>query len=343
MWNHPSKIFAMTAKCAEATNAGRGSMELRHLRYFVAVAEELHFTRAAERLGIKQPPLSFQIRQLERELGTSLFHRLTRGVELTESGTLLLDEARWVLDQVERIKAGVQSRGRGETGCIHLGFAGATCFQPLVPGIISAHRERYPSVLVSPEERNTPLLVAGLRSGEIDVAFIRPPLSDSEGLEVELLVEEPMVIALPESHPRARDRSLPLAALAEETFILFPRAVAPDLHDTIIASCLRAGFSCKLSQDAPQILTTVLMVAAGLGVSIVPQSITQIRLAGVAYIQVEGEAPRAPISLAYRRDDRSTRVRNFVASARRHSRAAHQSAEPSKAHGNAFCVSTLME
>jgi DNA-binding transcriptional LysR family regulator len=343
MWNHQSRLLAMTAKCAEATNAGRGSMELRHLRYFVAVAEELHFRRAAERLGIKQPPLSCQIRQLERELGTSLFRRLTRGVELTETGTLLLDEARRILDQVERIKAGVQSRARGETGCIHLGFAGATCFQPLVPGIIRAHRERYPGVLVSPEERNTPLLVAGLRSGEIDVAFIRPPLRDCEGLEVEPLVEEPMVILLPESHPRAGDRSMPLAALAAENLILFPRAVGPGLHDAIIASCQRAGFSCKLSQDSPQILTTVLMVAAGLGVSIVPQSIAQIRLAGVAYIPIEGDAPRAPISLAYRRHDRSTTVRNFVASARRHSRTAHQSAEPSKVYSNAFCVSTLIE
>jgi DNA-binding transcriptional LysR family regulator len=343
MWNHHSRLLAITAKCVAATNAGRGSMELRHLRYFVAVAEELHFTRAAERLGIKQPPLSLQIRQLERELGASLFHRLTRGVELTESGALLLDEARGILDQVERIKAGVQSRARGETGCIHLGFAGATCFQPLVPGIIRAHRERYPGVLVSPKQRDTPLLVAGLRSGEIDVAFIRPPLGGGEGLEVEPLVEEPMVIVLPESYPRADDRSMPLEALAEETFILFPRAVAPDLHDAIIASCQRAGFSCKLGQDAPQISTTVLMVAAGLGVSIVPQSIAQIRLAGVAYIPIEGDAPRAPISLAYRRDDRSTTVRNFVASARRHSRTAHQSAQPSKVHSNAFCVSTLIE
>jgi DNA-binding transcriptional LysR family regulator len=343
MWNHQKRLLAVTAKCAEPTNAGRGTMEFRHLRYFVAVAEELHFTRAAERLGIKQPPLSCQIRQLERELGTSLFHRLTRGVELTETGTLLLDEARRILDQVERIKAGVQSRARGETGCIHLGFAGATCFQPLVPGIISAHRERYPGVLVSPEERNTPLLVAGLRSGEIDVAFIRPPLHDSEGLEVEPLVEEPMVIVLPESHPRAGDRSMALAALAEETLLLFPRTVGPGLHDAIIASCQRAGFSPKLGQEAPQISTTVHMVAAGFGVSIVPQSIAQIHLAGVAYIRIEDEAPRAPISLAYRRDDRSTTVRNFVASARRHSRTAHQRAEPSKVQSNAFCVSTLIE
>jgi DNA-binding transcriptional LysR family regulator len=343
MWNHQSRLLAMTAKCAEATNAGRGSMELRHLRYFVVVAEELHFRRAAERLGIKQPPLSLQIRQLEQELGTSLFHRLTRSVELTETGTLLLDEARRILDQVERIKAGVQSRARGETGCIHLGFACATCFQPLVPGIIRAHRERYPSVLVSPEQRNTPLLVAGLWSGEIDVAFVRPPLNDGEGLEVEPLVEEPMVIVLPESHPRAGDRSMPLAALAEETLILFPRTIGPGLHDAIIAGCQGAGFSPKLGQEAPQISTTVHMVAAGFGVSIVPQSIAQIHLAGVAYICIEDEAPRAPISLAYRRDDRSTTVRNFVASARRHSRTAHQSAEPPMVYSNAFRVSTLIE
>ena len=332
----------MTEERAEQGNAGRGTMDLRHLRYFVAVAEELHFTRAAERLGIKQPPLSCQIRQLERELGTSLFRRLTRGVELTETGVLLLDEARGILDQVERIKAAVQSRARGETGCIHLGFAGATCFQPLVPRIIRTYRERYPGVLVSPEGRNTPLLVAGLRSGEIDVAFVRPPLSDGEGLAVEPLVEEPMVIVLPEWHPRAGDRSMPLAALAEETLILFPRTIGPGLYDAIIESCQRAGFSSKLGQEAPQISAMVHMVAAGFGVSIVPQSITQIHVKGVAYLRIEGEAPRAPISLAYRRDDRSTVVRNFVASARRHSRAAHESTEPSKVYVNAIRVSALI-
>jgi len=333
----------MTAQSAEPINARRRTMELRHLRYFVAVAEELHFTRAADRLGIKQPPLSLQIRRLERELGTSLFHRLTRGVELTETGALLLDEARGILDQAERIKAGVQCRARGETGCIRLGFAGATCFQPLVPGIIRAYRERYPSVLVSPEQINTPPLVAGLRSGEFDVAFVRPPLSDGEGLAVEPLVEEPMVIVLPEWHPGAGDRSMPLAALAEETLILFPRTIGPGLHDAIIASCQRAGFSAKLGQEAPQISTTAHMVAAGFGVSIVPQSIAQIRLAGVAYIGIEGEAPRAPISLAYRRDDRCTIVRNFVASARRHARAAHESGQPSRVYGDAARAPTLVD
>src|SRR5260370_10043910 len=157
-----SRCFAMTAQCAEPINARRRTMELRHLRYFVAVAEELHFRRAAERLGIKQPPLSLQIRQLERQLGTSLFRRLTRGVELTETGALLLDEARGILDQAERIKAGVQCRARGETGCIPLGFAGATCFQPLVPGIILAYRDPYPRALVAPDQSTPPPFLPGL-------------------------------------------------------------------------------------------------------------------------------------------------------------------------------------
>ncbi len=295
-------------------------MDLRHLRYFVAVAEERHFTRAAERLGIKQPPLSLQIRQLEREMGTSLFRRLTRGVELTEAGTLLLDEARRILEQVERTKASVQSRARGETGHIHVGFAGATYFQPRVPEIIRAYRECYPSVVLSPEQSNTPRLIEGLRSGAVDVAFVRPPLSNGEGLVVQPVVEEPMRIVLSSKHPHAGSRSVPLAALAQETLILFPRAIGPGLYDSIIASCQRAGFSPTLGQEAPQIPSIVYLVAAGFGVSIVPQSIEQIHAEAVAYVRIEGEAPRAPIGLAYRRDDHSAVVHNFVALARQRAR-----------------------
>jgi DNA-binding transcriptional LysR family regulator len=307
----------MAAQFTNSINASRGIMELRHLRYFVAVAEELHFTRAAERLGIKQPPLSLQIRQLEHEMGAPLFHRLTRGVELTEAGALLLVEARQILDHVQRAKASVQSRARGETGRIHLGFAGATYFQPLVPTVIRAYREHYPRVVLSPEQSNTPQLVAGLRSGEIDIAFVRPPISDAEGLAIEPLVEEPMLIVLPASHPQAGNCSMPLEALARESLILFPRAIGPGLYDAVIASCQRAGFSPKLGQEAPQISSIVHMVAAGFGVSIVPQSIKQIHAEGVVYMSIEGDVPHTPISLAYRSDDHGTVVRNFVALARR--------------------------
>jgi DNA-binding transcriptional LysR family regulator len=305
-------------------------MELRHLRYFVAVAEELHFTRAAERLGIKQPPLSLQIRQLEREIGTALFRRETRGVKLTETGTLLLDEARRILDQVERIRAGVQSRARGESGHIHLGFAGATYVHRLITGIIRAYHERYPAVVLTPEQSNTARLLATLRSGEIDVAFVRPPVIDADGLTLDLLIDEPMMIVLPEWHPRAGGRSMPLSALAPDTFILFPRAIGPGLHDAIIASCQRAGFSPNLGQEASQTVSIIHMVAAGFGVSIVPQSLSQIRAEGIVYLAIEGEAPRAPVSVAHRRDDRSAIVRNFVALARRAARSAPERKEKSE-------------
>jgi DNA-binding transcriptional LysR family regulator len=298
------------------------SMDLRHLRYFVAVAEERHFTRAAGRLGIKQPPLSLQIRQLEQELGTALFTRLTRGIELTEAGTHLLDQARQILEQVERAKAGVQSRARGEAGRIRLGFAGATYFQPRVPKLIQAYRQRYPGVLLLPEQSNTPYLVEALRNGHVDAAFVRPPFSSGEGLTVYPVVEEPMRIVLPSKHPQARIRSMSLATLARETFILFPRAIGPGLYDSVIASCQLAGFSPILGQEAPQISSIVHLVAAGFGVSVVPQSIEQIRADDIVYVRISGEAPRAPISLAIRKDNRSATVRNFVALARQKTGAA---------------------
>ena len=304
-------------------------MELRHLRYFIAVAEELHFTRAAERLGIKQPPLSLQIRQLEQEIGTPLFRRRTRGVELTDSGILLLEKARDILRDVEKTKLGVQMRARGETGRLRLGFAGATYVHRLIPGILRAFRERYPGVVLSPEQSNTARLLAALQSGEIDIAFVRPPIVGGEGLTLDPLVDEPMMIVLPQWHPRARDHSMPLAALAPDTFILFPRAIGPGLHDAIIASCQRAGFSPKLGLEASQTVSIIHMVAAGFGVSIVPRSLDQIRAEGAVYLGIEGEAPRAPISLAYRQDDRSTVVRNFVGLARRAARSAPEKNEKS--------------
>jgi len=292
-------------------------VDLRHLRYFVAVAEELHFTRAAERLGIKQPPLSLQIRQLEQELGTPLFRRLTRGVELTEAGVLLLDEARQILEHVERAKANVLSRARGEKGQIRVGFAGATYFQPRIPGLIQAYRRLYPDVLLTPEQSNTPHLIEALRNGSLDVAFVRPPLSDGEGIVVQPLIKESMRIVLPAQHPYAHSREMPLAALAGETFILFPRAIGPGLYDSVIAGCQRAGFSPTLGQEAPQISSIVHLVAAGFGISVVPESIEQIRADGAVYIPIQGEAPVAQISLAVRKDNCSATVRNFVALARK--------------------------
>jgi DNA-binding transcriptional LysR family regulator len=292
-------------------------MELRHLRYFVAVAEELNFTRAAERLGIHQPPLSQQIKQLEEELGTPLFRRRTRGLELTDAGKLLFEEARAILRQVEHATTGVQRRARGETGRIIVGSAGATYFHPLIPAVIRNYGMQYPEVILAPRASSTALLIARLVAGQVDIAFIRPPISDREGIAITTLVDEDFVIVVPAGHRLSNSASAPLAALAEEKFVLFPRELNPGAYDALISACRRAGFTPLLGQEAPQIVSIIPLVAAGLGVSIVPRSTSRILFDGVCYLSIEGESPRAKISLAYRRHDRSPAVRNFVAVARR--------------------------
>jgi DNA-binding transcriptional LysR family regulator len=292
-------------------------MELRHLRYFVAVAEELNFTRAAKRLGINQPPLSLQIRQLENEMGSPLFVRHGRGVELTNAGKLMLEDARVILKQVEQAEIGVRRRARGETGRLNIGSSGGTYFHPLVPKIIREYRMHYPNVVLFPQASNTPLLIAQLRAGQIDIAFVRTPISESEGLTLELLVDEPTVMVVPSGHPLSRSTSVSLRAFAKETIIpQHPRELNPENYDSIIAAFKSAGFSPKLGQEAPQIVSVIPMVAAGLGVSIVPRSMSGILTDAVVYLPIDGNAPRSLLELAYRQHDRSAAVQNFAAVAR---------------------------
>jgi DNA-binding transcriptional LysR family regulator len=311
-------------------------MELRHLRYFVAVAEELNFTRAAERLGISQPPLSSQIRQLEKELGTPLFHRRARSVELTDAGKLLLEEARVVLKQVEVAETGVRRRARGETGRIVVGSAGATYFHPTIPAIIREYGKRYPDIVLAPQASNTALLVARLRAGQCDIAFIRPPIEDASGLAIDPLVDEDSVIVLPVGHRLSRLASVSLAALAKERFVLYPRALNPGNYDAVIDACRRAGFNPTLGQEAPQVVSVAPLVAAGLGVSVVPRSTVRILPDEVCYRPIDGYAPRAEICLAHCRHGSSRAVQNFVAVARRVVAAAQNDSKGgSKAAGRA--------
>ena len=292
-------------------------MELRHLRYFVAVAEELNFTRAARRLGIAQPSLSSQIKQLEAEIGTPLLRRETRGVELTDAGKLLFEEARVILAEIERTKMAVGRRARGESGKINIGSAGATYFHPLIPTIIHEFKKEYPDVVLAPEESNTSLLLARLRAGAIDLAFVRPPFSDADGLMFEPLVKEPILIVVPAAHPLGRSKSAPLSALAQERIILFTRTLNPAVYDAIVAAIGRAGFSPQLAQEAPQMASAIPRVAAGLGVTLVPQSMSRLHPEDVVFIPIEGLALSAEISLAWRRAQRSAAVKNFVSVARR--------------------------
>jgi DNA-binding transcriptional LysR family regulator len=289
-------------------------MELRHLRYFVAVAEEGHVTRAAERLGIQQPPLSQQIQALERELETQLFRRKPRGVELTPAGLALLDEARAILARADEAVAAVKRTARGEAGRIGIGFTSSASFHPFLPRAIRAFRETHPLVALALEESGTTELVDALRARSLDIAFVRSPVGESDDLFVRPLLEEAMVAALPSGHALSGGHDpLPLAALADETFILYRRPVGPGLHDAIIAACDRAGFSPTIGQEAPRMLSTLSLVAAGLGVTVVPASMSRLEAEGVAYRPLDASALlTAPLNLAYRRDEISAAVRRFV-------------------------------
>jgi DNA-binding transcriptional LysR family regulator len=210
----------------------------------------------------------------------------------------------------------VRRRARGETGQIIVGSAGATYFHPLIPAILREYKLKYPGVILAPQASTTELLTAQLRAGQIDVAFLRPPIGDSDGLGIEQVVDEETVIVVPTGHPLSKAASAPLAALANETFVLCSRAQNPGCHAAIVAACLRAGFDPELGQEAPQIVSVIPLVAAGLGVSIVPRSTSRILVDGVCYLSIEGDAPRSLIGLAHRRHDRFPAVQNFVAVAR---------------------------
>jgi DNA-binding transcriptional LysR family regulator len=290
-------------------------MELRHLRYFIAVAEERHVTRAARRLGMQQPPLSQQIHALEREVGAQLLRRMPRGVELTEAGRALLGDARAILAHVEHALATTRRTARGEQGRISIGFTSSAPFHPLVPRVVRAFREAHPRVSLSMEEGGSPDLIDGLRSERLDAVFIRTEVANPAGLAVETLLREAMLVALPKGHDLARGAggALPLRALADETFIVYRRGSGPGLYDAIIAACQAAGFSPRIGQEAPRVVSTLNFVAAGLGVSIVPASLARMRMDGVVYRRIRaGAKPLAALNLAARQGDRSAAVQRFL-------------------------------
>ena len=294
-------------------------MELRHLRYFIAVAEEGHITRAAERLGMQQPPLSQQIRALEKELGVQLFRRKPRGVELTDAGRALLSDARAILAQIDHAFASTRRTARGEQGRIAVGFTSSAPFHPFVPRVIRAFREAFPLVSLTLDESGTTELIGDLREERVDAAFIRTPVADPAGLVVDRLLEEAMVVALPTQHAMARagrsdSAGVNLKRLAGEMFIVYRRHTGPGLYDAIIAACHAAGFSPQVGQEAPRIVATLNLVAAGLGLSIVPASLQRMHMDGVTYRRLTGAAqPKAPLHLASRRGDSSSVVRQFLA------------------------------
>lgn len=288
-------------------------MELRHLRYFVAVAHEGHITRAAEKLHIQQPPLSQQIRALEQELDAPLFLRHPRGVTLTDAGRSFLADAEAILAQAEHAKIRARRTARGEVGRIAVGFTTSAPFHPLVARAIRGFRERRPDVSFGLEELGSGELLSGLRDERLDVAFIRAGLVDPEGITVHELLEEDMVAAFPANHPLAKRQRLTLKDLSDETLILYRRPDGRGLYDVIIAACSEAGFSPHVVQEAPRIVSTLNLVAAGLGITIVPASLSRLPLEGVVYRPLKGKpAIKVPLNLACRRDERSAATLAFI-------------------------------
>jgi len=285
-------------------------MELRHLRYFVAVAEELHFGRAAQKLGMAQPPLSQQIRRLEQELGVLLLQRTKRRVQLTEAGRAFLEEARKTLSQVERAAEAAQRAGRGEVGRLTIGFLGAATYS-LLPSILIAFRHRYPDVEVELHELKTSELIAALRERRIQVGFVRLPVDDKL-LTVEPILREELLVALPDRHPLASRAHISFRDLAQEAFLMPPRQLAPTFHEQVLNLSHEAGFTPKLGAEASQLQTIINLVAAGMGISLVPESVQNLAGRGVVFKRLPEPAPTVEIAVAWRRDAHSEVLSAFL-------------------------------
>ncbi|MFT3769028.1 MAG: LysR family transcriptional regulator [Minicystis sp.] len=283
-------------------------MELRHLRYFLAVAEERHFGRAARRLHIAQPPLSRQIQALEAELGFPLFDRARRRVELTPAGAVLVAYARRV---IETLDIGLREAGRaaaGQIGRIAVGYPSSVAFSGL-PELLRAFRTRSPAVDVVLREMPPQEQVDALKDGRLDVGFIRGPLRDTD-LASRLVRKEPLVVALPEGHPLAAHAKIAIGMLAHEPFVSFPRPRGPAFFDSIMRLCNDAGFTPRIVQEAPQ-LDLVSLVAAGFGVAILPDSVGSVGRPGALFRPLAG-VPPTELFVAWRSGDASPVLRDFL-------------------------------
>lgn len=286
-------------------------MELRYLRYFVAVAQAQHFTRAAEMLGISQPPLSQQIRRLEEEVGTPLFYRLTRGVELTDAGEAFYEDACQILALSDAALEKAKGIARGINGKLYLGVTSSNAFHGKIFSVLQRFRDDYPQVSLYQKEDNMATLMQELDEGLIDVAFVRLPCENSKSFNLKLIDEEPMVIALHRTHPLSAKAELSLFELQKTPVVIFPQEVAPGLYELVYNACLRAGINMDGQQQASQFASSLSMVAAGFGFAIIPQSMACISHPQVTFHQME-EALKTDIALAWRKFERSPAVRRFI-------------------------------
>ena len=296
-------------------------MELRHLRYFVMVAEERHFTRAAARLNMQQPPLSQQIRALEEELGFELFKRHPKGVDLTAGGQVFLQEAQDILARVKEGALKASRAAHGIEGQLGVGFTSSAAAHPLIPRIIRAYRERFPGVAVVLKEGSAQQLTEAAIEGSVDVGILRAPVGQHQSIEFHRLLNEEMLLTLPVGHRLLTGHDLSNGApcislndLADEPFILVRRPGAPGMYANLIKACQCAGFNPKIAFEVERMLTNVSLVAAGAGISIVPASMKDVHKESVVYCPIMDARPRlhAPITLVCRTFNQLPPLRNFI-------------------------------
>lgn len=290
------------------------NVELRHLRCFLAVAEDLHFGHAAERIGIAQPALSQQIKRLESEIGTPLFHRSTRTVRLSAAGVALRPHALRALDEVEEGVTAAGRASRGEIGHLTIGFI-ETASGWLVPSAVRRFRADRPDVTLTLRELAVTAQLEGLRSGKLDVGIVRPPV-DSEGLVVESVAEERLLAAVPAAHALARRRRISAAALTDEPLVALAREVVPGLHDQVISLLAEQGGAARITQEATSIQAVLGLVAAELGIALLPSSVRTLSRDGVAFLTL-APSPRSFVLTVHRRGECAPLVAAFLDAARR--------------------------
>jgi DNA-binding transcriptional LysR family regulator len=293
------------------------TLELRHLRYFRRVVDELHFGRAAAALAVSQPTLSIQIRQLEGLVGARLFDRHTRQVALTDAGRALDDAARRILRDVDTAVEATRQAQAGEVGVLRVGF-GPTLMLSTLGRVVRTYRQRHPGVRIDLRELPTSEQLTALVHGDLDVGFVRGADADPR-LHVELFAREALLIALHRDHPAAGATRVPVSALAHDPWVLFPRAIAPQLHEQVMRLCQQAGFTPNVTQESREVYTTVGLVGAGVGVTIIPETVQRMSWQGVVYKAI----PRASVRLSMVRQSGPVRpvVETFLAVARKAARA----------------------
>ena len=289
-------------------------MELRHLRYFVAVAEELHFRRAAERLNISQPPLSQQIRLLELELGADLFERTNKRVELTQAGRLFLPEARAALAQAERAVEVARKAERGELGELRIGFFPSAPLVPEIARAIRSYREKQPGVSLILDELESREQVLALTEERADIAIVRSiaaPIIPS-GIARRLITEEPLVVALRADHPLGRRRVIDMEQLAGEPFVFYGEKMGIVLPQLVLELCRGAGYEPRVSQLANANTTMIGLVGAGLGVAIVPRALARLSPAEVTFRAIKSPRARIATWVLWNPDRKSPLVEAFL-------------------------------